>query len=220
MPKTRKPKSKRKRRKSSVPRSIPASPNKMVVKFKYAEPIQLSTTAGLTGVYTFKANDLYDPNHTSTGHQPYGYDQWALLFGHYTVLQSKISATFMSRQNDSSIPGRGICGITLEDDSSFTTNPSLAFEQQRTNLSSYGVLGSGMHKKLSKTYDAKKFWTIKDPADNPEIGSVVTTSPGDKAYFHVWVAPLLASDLIGALDILVEMEFIALMTTPQDLPQS
>lgn len=41
--------------------------------------------------YVFSANGLYDPDITSTGHQPMGFDQLMTFFQHYTVLNAQIS---------------------------------------------------------------------------------------------------------------------------------
>jgi len=48
--------------------------------------VQGSTPLG----YVFSANGLYDPDITSTGHQPMGFDQLMTFFQHYTVLNSSI----------------------------------------------------------------------------------------------------------------------------------
>ncbi len=50
--------------------------------------------AGLVGSYVFSANGMYDPNITSTGHQPIGFDQLMALYTQYTVLRSRIRVAF------------------------------------------------------------------------------------------------------------------------------
>ncbi len=51
-------------------------------------------TAGAVGVYgteqVFRLNSIYDPDLTSTGHQPYGHDTMATLYNRYRVNRVRI----------------------------------------------------------------------------------------------------------------------------------
>ena len=65
-----------------------------LVKLKYVETVLIdlaSTQAG--GVYVFKANDIYDPNFTGTGHQPLGHDTYEAIYTHYDVVSSSVKFT-------------------------------------------------------------------------------------------------------------------------------
>lgn len=70
---------------------------KRVVRHRYNDQgvIQLVNGA-LPNAYTtwsFKVNDLYDPDATVGGHQPFGRDQMAALFGRYCVIGGRLGAT-------------------------------------------------------------------------------------------------------------------------------
>ncbi len=62
-------------------------PTYMIRDLTYQETISLSVgAAGISGTQNaFKLNGLYDPNTTGVGHQPYGFDQIAALYGEYRV---------------------------------------------------------------------------------------------------------------------------------------
>ncbi len=64
-------------------------PPRAMVQLRYTDTISLtssSVTARTSGnQYEFRLNSIYDPNYTSTGHQPYMYDQFAALYGRYRV---------------------------------------------------------------------------------------------------------------------------------------
>lgn len=65
-------------------------PKKMVMTHKYSEIAQITSATGNVGIYQYRANGMYDPNITGTGHQPYYFDQMSALYDHYTVIGSKI----------------------------------------------------------------------------------------------------------------------------------
>jgi len=59
----------------------------MYTRIKYAE--QVSVTTGITCQwYSFRLNNVYDPNYTGTGHQPLGFDQWATFYNKYQVTKA------------------------------------------------------------------------------------------------------------------------------------
>lgn len=76
-------------------------PEQMYVKLKYTENVQ---TIGSPGFYAFRGNDLFDPNYTGTGHQPYLADQLCRLYSRYVVLGSKIIVR--AATEDTSATGR------------------------------------------------------------------------------------------------------------------
>jgi len=52
----------------------------------YTEPVSISGNTGAVGTYSWRINDLYDPNLTGTGHQPLGFDQYMLLYNKFRVM--------------------------------------------------------------------------------------------------------------------------------------
>ena len=68
-------------------------------------------------VHHFRANGLYDPNLTGTGHQPRGFDEHAALYDHYTCIGSKMKVTFESDVDQLSAAGQ-YCFVTLQDTNS------------------------------------------------------------------------------------------------------
>lgn len=65
-------------------------PPSVSVCFKYADQVSISTTAGVGFQYVFRGNSLFDPDVTSSGHQPYGFDQWKAIYQRYCVFASWI----------------------------------------------------------------------------------------------------------------------------------
>ncbi len=84
----------RRKRKARVPRRRLryGFPKNYTCKLRYCETISFDPNATSTPVYAFRCNGPYDPDVTSTGHQPAGYDQLAQMYGYYSVQASKITA--------------------------------------------------------------------------------------------------------------------------------
>lgn len=74
---------KRKAKTTLVNKSLQPIPDRYICKMKYATSV---TTELLTGQYVFRLNSLYDPDLTGVGHQPYGFDNLALLYNRYRVV--------------------------------------------------------------------------------------------------------------------------------------
>lgn len=66
-------------------------PERMFTKLKYTEILAFTSTAGAITDNVYKANSLFDPNNTGTGHQPLGYDQISVWYARYRVFGSKIT---------------------------------------------------------------------------------------------------------------------------------
>jgi hypothetical protein len=68
-------------------------PPETFVQLKYVDQFILNPTASSTDNYVFRANSLFDPNYTGTGHQPYGYDQWATFYTTWCVYRTELVFT-------------------------------------------------------------------------------------------------------------------------------
>ena len=85
---TRKTKPRRKvaRKKTTVNvnRALQPIPQRFIVKQKYSQTFPINNS-GFSS-YGFNLNSVYDPDRSSTGHQPYGYDQLSALYNRYRVI--------------------------------------------------------------------------------------------------------------------------------------
>ncbi len=71
-------------------------PSRYKAAMRYSEQISLSTGTiqGFYGTeYSFRLNSLFDPDFTSGGHQPYGFDQIAAWYNRYIVTRVRIELT-------------------------------------------------------------------------------------------------------------------------------
>lgn len=87
-------------------------PPRLFTALTYSERFRLTQLVGGTpGVYTFRANSLYDPNLTGAGHQPRyfdtlcGADGTAAPYHHYRVHAVKVKFTVWSVTGDGNFTG-------------------------------------------------------------------------------------------------------------------
>jgi len=64
-----------------------------VCKLKYCSAVVTNNA----GQYVFNLNSLFDPDLTGVGHQPYGYDQLAVLYNRYRVIGTSWHVTCLKQ---------------------------------------------------------------------------------------------------------------------------
>jgi len=103
-------------------------PPSYLSKMKYSALHQLSFGgAGTPAVYLYRANSIYDPDYTGTGHQPYGHDEMALIYNRYRVFGVKYKITFT---NQSAVQQEIV--VQHRPNDAFSTDIDLMFEQPST----------------------------------------------------------------------------------------
>lgn len=194
----------------------------VVKRLKYVERIQLNPAlTGAIASYTFAANDLFDPNRSGTGHQPYGFDQLMALYNHYQVTGSKITITVTAGQNESFV-----YGMQLNDSLTMSSaNVEAICEQPFARRK---VIAAGTNNvidlTISNTFSLAKYFGAKVNR-NSLIGNrtymgTETTSPTEAAFFVIWCAANGPTIDPSAIQFHVEIEYIARFSEPKDLAQS
>lgn len=200
-------------------------PTSKMVKLRYIDSdITLDAAAGLTADYVFRANSVFDPDYTGTGHQPMGRDQWSEVYNRYTVLGSKITLYATPIATTNSVPT--YFGITLSGETSPLGSYSSINSILESKLSSgtrlAGSTVSGAiprSLKLTKTFSAKKFFGVKDVQDGAALSAEVGANPSKDAYFSVWAASVDGSNP-GAMSFRVQIDYIVLYREPKNLDGS
>lgn len=220
----RRPRSRRHRRAfrrmpNPVSRISRPFPSSVITRLKYDQGIAIpaQTTAGIASMVYFGANDLVQPANAGGGHQPMGFDQYAALYNHYTVLGAKITVKFHS--NNESQAGANIAGIGLRDDNielstsleDICERPRTLWKFQSQNDAARGLVTVTMN------YSAKKFFSIKDPSSKASIGANIAAQPADKALFMLFAGNPNPAVLSAAQDAWVHIEYIAKFWEPKDM---
>lgn len=181
---------------------------------------QISINPGAAGIadnYIFSANGLYDPNITGVGHQPIGFDQFMLMYDHYTVIGSKIKCTFIN--TDGSTPAQ--VGISLKDNVAAETDIRRNIENALCKYKTIGATGSGDSNKaiITMTFSTRKFFRKKSIIAESDYKGTSSANPTEQAYFHCWGAPIASVDPTS-IQLFVEIEYIAILTEPKLLTLS
>lgn len=82
--------SKRYPKRSFVPRAI-GLPKQMFAKLRWTTNYSANVAASSSANRDFRLNSLYDPDYTSTGEQPYYFDQYSAMFARYRVYGVKVN---------------------------------------------------------------------------------------------------------------------------------
>lgn len=187
-------------------------------KFRYCDQLELSATAGVPSVHSFRINSLYDPDFSGTGHQPIGFDQLMGFYEHYCVLGAKLSATFVASNADP-VQGSVICGIELSGNSTPTTALNDIFEQGNsryrtlTNSNASGLVNVTHKVNLSKFLGQK---VLQEDANS----GTASSNPTEVVWMHVFVAPVDVGVTTHTAYVNIKLDQIAVLHEPKPLAGS
>lgn len=134
----------RKRRGATTISSLASSsvrPDRLLVRLPYNDSFVMGGTAGQTSIQSMNMNSIYDPDRTGTGHQPLGYDQWAVFYKKYKVHKVAYNVTFTQYYDGSATNDYGAkVGILLQNGvpASIYTDQSV-FEQPHLRFGAIGT---------------------------------------------------------------------------------
>lgn len=199
-------------RKSRIPKAL--FPKSRMVRMVYVENSPINPAAGTMATHTMRANSIYDPSYTLTGHQPLGYDQCALAYTRYRVLGAKITVRFVAQ--GSAAADDCYVGIQLHTDTSFISDIEGCMEQpMQTNTWLGNMNSSRSTVTLTKTFSAKRFWGVKSGwAKDTTTEASFGYNPADVVYFSAWVCPHAAAIDPAAIYLNVKVEYAVCVFDP------
>ncbi len=147
------------------------------------------------GVYQFRGNSVYDPDYTSTGHQPRYYDTYALIYEKYRVLKSSIHICAINGTAGSG----SIFGILPHTDALSTTNWSYFAELPMAKVSSQ-VMPVASRYGVSLRHSSSTFkacGTTLAEASEEDYGAAVTANPARVWYWSVFFSTIDAATSVA-----------------------
>lgn len=210
------------KRRPMLPMRIGGLSKSYKARLRYVEEVTVDPAAGAIASVIFRANDLYDPFYSGTGHQPYGFDQLMSRYDHFTVIASRCMVQFVgSGSASNAVPGYFLIHLN---DGTITPFSNISHMLESPDNSRVGMGGtvegllSGKAENIvSKGFSMKKFFRKKVGDD--DISGTSSASPSEGAYFHVLCASAGGAET-GALRLKVTIDYIAVFTEPRILAQS
>jgi len=195
-------------------RSMPLFPARKKCMLRYASYGNLAGASGAVATQVYTANGLFDPDITSTGHQPMGFDQMMVSYNHYYVTSAKIIVNFKN-------VGTGMpqCSISVDPDATPITVPDRITEfgmVNETTCESKGV--SGSVKTLEQLVSIRKAQGVKDVLDVTDLSGTAAANPTEQTYFHVQIWDNAAVTTNVNFDVVIE--YHAIFTEPRVLTES
>lgn len=192
-----------------------ALPLRAIVKHRYVETVAMTSTAGSFAYHNWCINGMYDPNITSTGHQPFAFDTFSGLYDHYIILGSRITCEVIGTESNAT-PAR--VGMYINDDSVLSVSTIDAAAEQ--TLARVQTLGSGGDSKVlcSLNYSAPKRYGVGyQNMDNLQGTSAANPTERTNATLVYQSADMISST---SAQCTVTIEYIALWREPKDIAQS
>lgn len=218
--KNRKRPVRRNKRRKRIPNAFPET---FTTSLKYVEVVELDCEAlGAPKKYEFRANSIYDPNLTGTGHQPIGRDQFAALYDHYTVIGSKMKATFYPKGDYTQNVSMFLGGMVTDTTNTFTSVSEM-LEQSNSKGNILTKLGTKASVVRNLKYSPRKMFKIGKGSivGNDRICSQVGTNPSEDAIFQLFAVQPDGSSVDPApIKVLVEIEYIVVFSEKRPLAQS
>lgn len=174
---------------------------------RYSEVITVDPPLGQPAQWLFRATSIFDPNQSSGGHKPYGYNVYEQIYNKYSVVSSTITVQQTSASN-------GIMGISITDD----TLVAQTFNSVReTKGTSFVVMSNvGVSSKVSRNYARDAVF----PEQAPGLTAPFGANPLEETYFHFWHEARNIGIDQGSADFLVTITYVVDMYELKDLGQS
>jgi hypothetical protein len=165
----------------------------------------------------FRANDLYDPDVTGTGHQPMGFDQLMVWYNHFTVVRASVRAVFRHTTN---VNVTTAC-IRVDGDATPITVVDRIVEIGGCVTEGLEASASyGCNKILRFSADIAKLQGVSMDAitSDPSLQGSASASPIEATYFHVQLWNQAGTTSTALVDIILEQD--AYFTEPRNLTES
>lgn len=176
----------------------------------------VETNGALTQT-SFVANGPYDPRPAAGTDQAFGFDQWATLYNHYTVIGSKIAVSCRPIVN-AAMPVS--FGVYLADDTTAYTDWCTLKETGRGMMGFQGAGLASAGRSIVAKYSQKRFFAGN--LNQSTQGAQVTANPTDVAIYYLWCQPIDKATTVAvtSYSFTVVIDYIILFGEPKDVPAS
>lgn len=197
-------------------------PQKKVVKFRYVDTISMNIgSAGGATSHIFRANGMYHPDVTGTGHQPRGFDQWSTFYTQYCVIASKIRVTFSTASAHGDTANHPVlCVLQLNDDTSVAGGDITSAKENNYTKSTILDVQEKNKGVLTMGFSNKRIG-ISHPLSDDTCKALFSADPASLAYYVLMAEDMHATaSAIGDITCHVEIDYTAVLLEPKDIVSS
>ncbi len=188
--------------------------NRAIVRLRYSREFALFGAVGDEGdIHTkiFRANDMFQPDSSGGGGQPYGFQDLMKFYNHFTVLGSKITIR--------AVPALGV------------VSPIFCSVSVRTQATPYSVRSDclqvptaiwvlsdhdqGPILRLQKYFSTRKYFNVENPQDQSQLNGTGGAAPIDLAHFILSAYNPDATAFLRSWVFYVTIEYIASLQEPK-----
>lgn len=201
-----------------VENRMPLFPARTTKWLRYSTNATLTATSGTVATYVIRANDLFDPDFTSTGHQPMGFDQMMVFYNHFCVTHAKIKVVYhAAAANAAACVG----AIRVDANSTAITSIDQIIEfggLAMTTLEAKASFGSSKELELSVSVAKLQGLTESTMLADSALRGNAAASPTEITYFHIAIWDAGATTAAANIDIVMEQR--AVFMEPRDITLS
>lgn len=195
---------------------MPLFPPRVSKWLRYSTTFALTATSGVPTTYVLRANDLFDPDFTSTGHQPMGFDQMMVYYNHFCVTAARLRV--IARNAGSTAP---TVFIRVDADSTALTVIDRIVEFGgcvTESLESKGGYGANKEMALAVSIPRVQGVPLAAILADVNLRGTAAASPSEVSYFHIGLWDSAGNTSLAQFDVILEQE--ATFTEPRDISQS
>lgn len=183
-------------------------PTKMSAVLRYSDQIKLDPDTSTPARHHFRATSVFDPDYTGVGHQPYGFDQYAVLFNHYIVDKAIITI------RNANVGANCIVGISQLPEASAEFNNNTCRERKGTTFMT--LPNDGQMKVLMSTYNKNAVFTSAQESD---LTGNVVANPDENYFWDVWAVSNGFANPPG-LTLTIDITYFVTFSEPKQLKGS
>lgn len=186
------------------------------VRLKFHVSVQLvGNHTGAPESQVYLANGLTDPDSTSGGRQPRGFTQMMSFYRRYTVVGSKLSATFVPVGPPQDSTKGGLVALSLREYSAPLFRQEDILEDRNVVFRGLSTYRSATAMKLTRSYSPWKFFAMRGGVQNSVLRGCAQCDPMRPAFFHVMYVPLIPSDgSSGSVNVSIDIDYAVVFTEP------
>lgn len=161
-------------------------PDRAKVTLSYHDTFTM-TPGAPRGNWIFRGNSVYDPDYTSTGHQPRYFDQYMAIYSKYRVLSSRIVVESSSYSGNN--PSMFV--VVPDTDPISFTSYSQASEMPRARSSAILSIASRLSRKVVHNMSTRTILGLGGPEIwDEDYSGTVATNPTNMWYWNIYVQSL------------------------------